>query len=451
MSIKKNILKNGVANSIQKVIRLCEQILLIPFFLEAWGAEYYGEWLTLTIIPSMIFLADLGFGTAFANRFVLEYSSGSIQKSANTWKTGLMLMNGVVVGGIILSISVIIMIYVGGGFESSYINSSDASISLILIMITRFIGFYIQIYEGLFRAVRKSSASVNWQNAYSITNILVGVIILKNGMGINYISFSGLMIMILFLLVYLMQARSAVPEKLSEIGIIDTNIIKETTASGLGFLLQPLWQAVFFQGTTFIVRLTLGPVAVTVFNTVRTLIRGVNQLFNIVTVSSFPELQLSIAKADYLTAKRIFRIGLIVNLLLSISGTIILYFYGPFIYSLWTNNELSPPRYFWIFMLLGIILNSIWWSTSIIYQALNKPQVYGVPALLAAILSVFFTYFLTLKFDLSGAGLGSLVFELLLVIVVFPSGCRLINENMWELPLSIYTELKNTLKLSKIE
>ena len=74
MTLKKRLLKNGLASVFQKGVRVLEQLFLVPFFITAWGAAYYGEWLTLTIIPSVIAFSDLGFGTASANSFVLSYA-----------------------------------------------------------------------------------------------------------------------------------------------------------------------------------------------------------------------------------------------------------------------------------------------------------------------------------------------------------------------------------------
>jgi len=50
LSLKKNLLKNGLASAVQKIIKIAEQLLLVPFFISAWGAAYYGEWLTLPLL-----------------------------------------------------------------------------------------------------------------------------------------------------------------------------------------------------------------------------------------------------------------------------------------------------------------------------------------------------------------------------------------------------------------
>jgi len=78
---KKNIIKNGLSSFGQKGVRVLEQLFLIPFFITHWGTAYYGEWLTLTIIPSVLAFSDLGLGSAAPNSFVLKYASGKYHES----------------------------------------------------------------------------------------------------------------------------------------------------------------------------------------------------------------------------------------------------------------------------------------------------------------------------------------------------------------------------------
>jgi hypothetical protein len=88
MNLRKSLLKNGIASLINKVIKIADQLLLVPFFISAWGTAFYGEWLTLTIIPSIIGFSDLGFGTAAANFFILKFLGNKKQEAANISKSG---------------------------------------------------------------------------------------------------------------------------------------------------------------------------------------------------------------------------------------------------------------------------------------------------------------------------------------------------------------------------
>ena len=79
MSLKRKLLANGLASFLQKSVIVLDKLFLIPFFIQFWGVEYYGEWLTLTIIPSFLKFSQLGFGNAAANMFVLRYAGGDKQ------------------------------------------------------------------------------------------------------------------------------------------------------------------------------------------------------------------------------------------------------------------------------------------------------------------------------------------------------------------------------------
>ena len=102
MKIRNNFIKNGIASVLQKGVRVAEQLLLVPFFISAWGVEYYGDWLTITIIPSVLAFADLGFGTAASNSFVLAFVGGKYKEAEDYSKTGIHIIFRLIVAGILL-------------------------------------------------------------------------------------------------------------------------------------------------------------------------------------------------------------------------------------------------------------------------------------------------------------------------------------------------------------
>lgn len=104
MGVFKRVFATGAASLISKIIRVLDQLLLVPFFLTQWGAEYYGEWLTLTIIPSILAFSDLGIGSAVSNSFVLMYAVGDKQKAADIVKNGFYIILATICLGIIATI-----------------------------------------------------------------------------------------------------------------------------------------------------------------------------------------------------------------------------------------------------------------------------------------------------------------------------------------------------------
>ena len=129
MSSKQQIIYNAIANMLSKSTRVLEQLIVVPFFLKEWGPAYYGEWITLTIIPSILAFSDLGFGSAASNSFVLTYASGDKAKSANIYRSALFIISCTIVLGLILSTVILFSTFKLGGFENSLIETKVAIIS----------------------------------------------------------------------------------------------------------------------------------------------------------------------------------------------------------------------------------------------------------------------------------------------------------------------------------
>ena len=47
-------------NVFLRLVRVAEQLLLVPVFLAVWGAERYGEWIALNSLGLFVALANFG-------------------------------------------------------------------------------------------------------------------------------------------------------------------------------------------------------------------------------------------------------------------------------------------------------------------------------------------------------------------------------------------------------
>lgn len=446
MSLKTILLKNGFATLIQKGIKIGEQLLLVPFFITAWGAAYYGEWLTLTIIPSIIGFSDLGFGTAAANSFILKYAANEKQEASNISKSGFMSVNIIVILAMLLSFLIILGFNYFNLFDKSLIPKQDAILAVIFLMLARVLGFYLPLNEAYFRAARKASLSINLQSIYSGLNLSVGLIVLLCKGNIVMYAFTNLIIAIVFNIFYTIWARKILPIHNEYKGIVVVTDIKVIFHKGFGFLLSPVWQAIFFQGTTFVVRVVLGPVAVTIFNTVRTLTRAVNQANAMVIATMLPELQYEMGAGNFAKARKIFRFGLTIITIIAIVGVVFLYLGGPWFYELWTRKALNPPAIMWNIFIIGIVFNGIWWMSSDVLIAANKPYDFTIAGVIASVLAVLISYFLSISFGLTGAAIGSLFLDVFLFAYVLPRSCKLIEQPMHSLIKNAFLDCNELLK-----
>jgi O-antigen/teichoic acid export membrane protein len=442
MSQKKRLFHNGIATAIQKGILIAQQLLLVPFFITAWGAAYYGEWLTLTIIPTILGLSELGFGTAAANSFVLKYASGNKQGAANIAKTGFRIVLMMVLLSVLLSAITILTLNYFHVFNKSLIDKNQAIIAVSFLMVARILNFFQPLNEAHFRAARRVSLSINLQSIYSALNVVIGLIVLLCKGGIIIFAFTNLINSIIFTVIYALISRKVLPLHKTHLSIIDKTEIKSIVHKGFGYLLSPVWQSVFFQGTTFVVRIVLGPVAVTVFNTVRTLTRAVNQANAMVIASVLPELQFEIGAGNLPQARKIFRFGLTIITLIALAGMIFLFFGGPWFYEIWTRKALNPPAMMWNIFIVGIIFSGIWGLSSDVLIASNKPYDFTIIGTFVAAFAVLISYFLSKQYGITGAALGSLLLDIILFITILPKSCKLIRQSLKTLFIDSITDFK---------
>lgn len=431
-NIVKGIIGNGLAQITLKVIRVMEQLLLVPFFLLAWGDAYYGEWVTLSIIPTILTFTNFGFGSAVSNSFVLAYTGGDKQKAADINKNGILVVGGsVVIGGLITAI-----ILFGGSyfhiFENSIIPINEAILAIALLMTGRLISFYHLLIEGYYRGARKAVLSGFLYAGCSAVNLKVGLCVLYWEGGIVEYAYSQFFVTVAFTIVYFVIGRRLVDLKGYQ-GRYILSEIKRITSKGMGYMMDPVWQCIYFQGTTLVVRLTLGPEAVAAFNTIRTACRSTSQIFSMVNGSIFPELQYEYGQGNMKTVHRLFRMSVLSSILIGTIGVVFLSLFGMEIYNWWTQNQLSVSSEVWNTFVVSMLFNAVWWTAMVAYPVTNKPYHFAVASITTACLSVIISYILSIYLGLWGAVMGVTLFELIMMLYVLPDSCRLFGMKTIEL------------------
>lgn len=431
MSVKKNIVLNAIGQIGNRIVRILDQLLLVPFFLTIWGAEYYGEWLTISMVPSILAFSDLGFGTAVSNHFVLLYSGGHYKEAADTYVTGLIITSLTVLLGVFLSIIVILGGWKLGILENSVISPSDIMISLSFLMASRLLAFYMQLFEGFFRSKSKASIAFHMYTLEGVFRILVGLFCLLIGCDIVGYSIGQFVVAILFNLCFAFFALRIVKDLPK--GNFNYEICIITVKKGFGFMLTPIWQSIYMQGSTFAVRIVLGPTAVAIFNTVRTVCKSINAAFSIVNGSIYPEIQVAYGKGNINMVKSIYIYAMQLVFILSIFGLFFLLLFGQDLYSWWTHNELSISKDIWYIFMLGIPLNALWWTAGTVFRAINQPTLFSIYGFIVSVVSAFLSYVLAYPFGMKGAAIGFVSMDLLMLCLTLPLANKKTHINISEL------------------
>lgn len=425
--LKKNIIKNGISSSIATIVRACEQLILIPFYISAWGTAEYGEWLTITTIPTMLSFADFGFGTAISNSFVLSYAGKDKGKAASIAKTGFYIMGFVIAICLILSLLIIWILQHIGTFKHLLFDEKDVIISLSCLLGARIINFIGSYNQGYYRALRLAALEINIRTGYNIFNILTTLFILLLGGNIISISIFQLISSIIFNISNSLYGLYKIKiENWKRYSILPNNEIYELFKKGISYLVSPISQSLYNQGITLLIRISIGAYAVAIFNTLKTLSRSVCQIISIIKNSIYPEIQYEIGKGNYSEVLKIYHLAQYGSIFIAIISSIFLLIFGNTIYSYWINDSINIPNHLWYLFILIIITNSIWWTSSAVFAASNKPQRLAIGDIISSVISILLSYLLGIHFGISGYATGLLIYETIMALWVLPNSRKLI-------------------------
>jgi len=426
MGILKGVMLNGAASIVQKIVRVLEQLLLIPLFLHEWGVAYYGEWLTLSIIPSVLALSDLGIGTSVGNAFTLHYVSGSKKSAADVIKSGLYITSCIIALVIVL---IFIIMSIGKSidlFDYTYVDYRTLLITIIFLMLSRLIVFYTHIAGGFYRATRKAALGKMIQSGYAFFNIGVTAICLFMGLKMDGVAVALFVNSIVFTCFYYLYGRCLVDFDRYK-GIYNHFIAKDIFKKGLGYMSDSVWQSIYYQGSTFVVRVVVGVESVAMFNTIRTICRSVSQLYGITNESIYPELQYEYGRGNLQVVRRVFCFAVIVSMMLGVLGGIILAIWGLDLYNWWTHSMIDVPLNIWYLFVIGIVLNSVWWTSTVIYRIVNNPYHYAIAGVAFSIASVLISFSLAHIYGLMGVVIGAVLFDLFMAIYILRDSCNTIG------------------------
>src|SRR5947208_3278487 len=103
MRIKAALIRNALAGGWGKISSVFIRLVQVPLLLSVLGVEDFGRWLVLSSLPSLLALANLGFGTVAANEMSMAIAADDINKARRSLSTTLALVIGIAMVGSILT------------------------------------------------------------------------------------------------------------------------------------------------------------------------------------------------------------------------------------------------------------------------------------------------------------------------------------------------------------
>jgi O-antigen/teichoic acid export membrane protein len=190
--------------------------------------------------------------------------------------------------------------------------------------------------------------------------------------------------------------------------------IRRLASPAVAFMAFPAGSALSVQGMVVITGIVLGPVAVATFSTMRTLTRFGFLIMDAIKNSVWPELSAAYGAKNWDLARRLHRAACQAAIGLSLAAAVFLFVAGDHIFRFWTHGRVIMDVGAFRWLLLGIVANSFWYTSSVVTIASNTHERVAALYLAGTAGSLILARYLMPHFGISGAAMSLLVIDMVL-------------------------------------
>jgi len=427
MTLRGRILKVGAAKSLEIALVTVVRFVSVPLFLHAWGAELYGEWLVLYSFLVYLTLGNLGFSQAAANEMTMSVASGDRPQASITYQSTLVLT--VLISVFILSASVLVTYTLPLHAWLRFSHISTATLRVVVLLFVGYViaSFMIRLILAAYRCEGVYHRGLLYVNSGLLLEFLALTVVLLAQGSVTLVATSMIIIRWLTVLGMARDTQRLFPWLRLRINDARKTEFQRLLGPSLSFAAFPAGSTLINQGAIMAIAAQLGPVAVVLFSSLRSLTNLVTRLFELVNQPLFPEASMAWAGNDLSLLRKLHRISCRASLWLGITSVLGLLTVGPWIFRIWTRGAIPLPiSLLWGFVLV-MLLRSLWYTSFVIPSAINKHRRLTLAYLIAAAIGLAVSAALV-SMSLVGVLAGFILVELTMIAMVIPQSLRLTQD-----------------------
>jgi len=436
-SVRRRLIRGFGASALGPIVTIVVQIVSVPVFLHFWGATLYGEWLILSAIPSYLALSDIGFGSVAASDMTMSVAAGRREAAMDTFQSTWVLIS-------ILSIVLMGLVCTSAWFipwtswlKLTAIGNHGAALIMVIFSAYVLISLQNGILDSAFRCDGNYALGTMCLSIVRFSEAALATLAVACGGQPLHVAITYLCARAAGTAVLIMVLHCKSPWIRHGTGHANYASIRRLAAPAFAFMAFPIGNAVSLQGLTLVIGIVLGPVAVVAFSTIRTLSRVGFQVLGVMARTIWPELSTAFGAGQIALARNLHRRACQIALILSLSCTGALAVAGPFVYGSWTRHAVSFDSLTFNLLLLVILANSFWYTSSVVPMAANQHEKIAVAYMIATVLSLGFAWALMKKFGIAGAATALLCIDAVMVWLVLRVALRQLFDTPGEFATSM--------------
>jgi O-antigen/teichoic acid export membrane protein len=206
--------------------------------------------------------------------------------------------------------------------------------------------------------------------------------------------------------------------------------IRRLFRPAVAYMAFPVGQSLNMSGPQFALQYALGPYAVVVFTTARQVSRGALQMVQMVNSTFEPEMTLAYGAKNIDLTRSLHRRACQLALIMAIVIVAGVMAVGPYFLHAWTGGHVPPSRGLLTILLVGVIIYSLWSTSSTLMTATNQHQRLAVIYLVATAVTCVACFAGAWAAGLYGAAAALLLAELAMNFYVLPASLRIAHDTL---------------------
>ena len=428
MTVKRRLIRAYGASVLGPGVTILVQLVNVPVMLRVWGPHLYGEWLLISTIPAYLLLSDLGFGNVAGSDMTMRVNADDRAGAIETFQSTNVLVLGI---SLLLGLLLCFCIFALPLHEVLHISSMsprEMKYALLVLCLNCLVILQWSVIISAYRCAGEYARGMLFVNLIRIVEGVSFLVLLVVRAGPVQLALLMLGISVLGTSWLVIAQRKLIPWLPYGLERVSSARVRQLARPAFAFMAFPAGSALSLQGTTIVIGLLLGPLAVAVFNPMRTLSRAVFQLTDAVKSSVWPELSAAYGQSNWALARRLHRASCQVSVLLALVASLALGSFGPQLFRLWTRGRVAMDVPTFYILLAVVLANSGWNASSAVPLAANRHQRLAATYLVCTAASLMLCWILTATFGLRGSATALLVCDCVMSFYVVRMSNRLVSD-----------------------
>jgi O-antigen/teichoic acid export membrane protein len=427
---KRRLLLGFISNWVSKFANSIIQLVQVPVFFHFWDQRVYGEWLIVNTIPSYLAFSNIGFGSVAGNEMTMLNAAGDREGTLRVFQSCWWLIVAVCTAIGLLLGPILYFLPVAHALKLQYISASDTKWILFYLAISVLLGQLEQLMSASYTCVGRYPYGSFIKSMISLTAFVAMIAPVTLGYGPRTTALVFVIANGLGTLLFSILVRRDIPWIKYGWSYASFAEIRRLTGPAIAFMGFPIGNALNIQGTLNAVGYALGPAAVTVFNSARTVSRVALQMVQMVNTTFWPELSSAYGAKNEALIRTLHRRACQMALIIAVVIVTAMMSFGPWFLTHWTDHHVPPSRPLLSILLLVVVFYALWSTSSTLAAATNQHQKLAAWYIAGTTITIVFTVVLARRYGLYGAAASLIISELVMNIYVLPNSLRIAHDTL---------------------